>query len=461
MLVLCVLAAAFASFQVDLARRLGWATDRDSPAEIAPPTGVALPALGAPPRVAAALPASQADPAKVRAALAAALADRDLGRHVLAAVAAPDGTMLFDNRSGAVLPASTLKLLGAAAALQALGPDHRFQTRVVRGARPRDVVLVGGGDPYLLAAREADHPTYADLRTLARRTATRLLATGTTRVRLGFDDSLFTGPTWDDSWPPRGTDADINYDGSVAPITALWVDQGRDGSGSGFVDDPPAQAAAVFARELAASGIKVAGTPRRAVAGAEAEPVAQVRGAPLHEVATRILEDSNNNGAELLARHVGISQGRGGSFDGGVAGVRAVLSSLGVGFRPGDVIEDGSGLSRANRLTAATLLDVLALGADPAHPELRSLLTGMPVAGFTGSLANRFTEGDADGRGRVRAKTGTLTGVHGLAGVATDLDGNVLLFAFIADRVKEEDILDARDTLDVLAAALGACRCSA
>ena len=50
--------------------------------------------------------------------------------------------------------------------------------------------------------------------------------------------------------------------------------------------------------------------------------------------------------------------------------------------------------------------------------------------------------------------------MHGLAGVTTDLDGNVLTFVLLADKVQLEDTLDARDTLDDMAAALGACHCS-
>jgi D-alanyl-D-alanine carboxypeptidase/D-alanyl-D-alanine-endopeptidase (penicillin-binding protein 4) len=103
---------------------------------------------------------------------------------------------------------------------------------------------------------------------------------------------------------------------------------------------------------------------------------------------------------------------------------------------------------------------VLAVAAEQDRPELRAALTGLPVAGFTGSLAYRYDDGKKAGRGRVRAKTGTLSGVHGLAGVTTDLDGNVLTFVLLADKVRLEDTLDARATIDDMAAALGACHCS-
>jgi D-alanyl-D-alanine carboxypeptidase/D-alanyl-D-alanine-endopeptidase (penicillin-binding protein 4) len=102
---------------------------------------------------------------------------------------------------------------------------------------------------------------------------------------------------------------------------------------------------------------------------------------------------------------------------------------------------------------------VLALAASEEHPELRAVVTGLPVAAFSGSLESRFADADPAGRGRVRAKTGTLTGVSSLAGIATDVDGDPLVFVLMADRIALEDTLDARAALDRLAAALGACRC--
>jgi D-alanyl-D-alanine carboxypeptidase/D-alanyl-D-alanine-endopeptidase (penicillin-binding protein 4) len=123
-------------------------------------------------------------------------------------------------------------------------------------------------------------------------------------------------------------------------------------------------------------------------------------------------------------------------------------------------VYDGSGLSRENLLPAQTLVDVLRLAASPDQPDLRAVLTGLPVAGFTGSLEFRAGEGPAQARGRVRAKTGTLSGVSGLAGVATELGGSDLVFAVLADRVDLVDTLDARAALDDLTAALAACRCS-
>ncbi len=59
------------------------------------------------------------------------------------------------------MPASTLKILTAAAALEVLGPDHTFATRVVAGGRSR-LTLVGGGDPFLAAKRPTGPGAPAD-----------------------------------------------------------------------------------------------------------------------------------------------------------------------------------------------------------------------------------------------------------------------------------------------------------
>ncbi len=168
---------------------------------------------------------------------------------------------------------------------------------------------------------------------------------------------------------------------------------------------------------------------------------------------------SDNEAAEVLAHHVGLAVAGEGSFEGGRAGVAETLAGLGVDLA-GERVYDGSGLSRRSRLQLDTLVDVLRVAASPEHPELRAVVSGLPVAGFTGSLELRFDEAAAPGAGVVRAKTGTLTGVSGLAGLVTDAEGRPLVFAAVADKVALLDTLDARDALDRLAADLATCRCT-
>lgn len=456
-----VLVLAVASFVLDLGPRfLGWdgPSPVTAPAEVAPPAGLTLPVRSAAPAVAAATSSRPADPAAVRRALSRHVDDRDLGRRVAVSVGQPgDGSTVYETGPSPVTPASTLKLLTTTAALASLGPDHTFRTTVVAGASPREVVLVGGGDPLLGRAPDDDaYPARADIVTLAEDAATSLRAAGIARVRLGYDASLFTGPAVSPAWPASYVPEHV-----VSPISPLWVDEGRERTGVVFRAEDPALAAAVeFARALTRAGVVVRGAPRPVQAPVGAVEHAAVQSAPLDQVAQWVLEVSDNEAAEVLFRHVALAQGRPGSFEAGSLAVQEVLAGLGVDTTAARIL-DGSGLSRQNRLAPATLLDVLETAASDAHPDLRRVVTGLPVAGFTGSLASRMTTAPAVALGRVRAKTGTLTGVHGLAGLVTTRDGAVLSFAAVADRVRPQRTLDARERLDELAAALAACRCAA
>jgi len=172
-----------------------------------------------------------------------------------------------------------------------------------------------------------------------------------------------------------------------------------------------------------------------------------------------VLEVSDNEGAEVLARHVALAADRPPTFTGGAAAVQEVVQRLGVPVS-GATTYDGSGLSRRSVVPARALLDALAVAADPAHPRLTGLVEGLPVAGFSGSLAYRFAQDADPGLGYVRAKTGTLTGVHGLAGLAVGRDGSVMTFVALADRVRPVNTLFARARLDRVAAALAGCACA-
>ncbi|MFC6286956.1 D-alanyl-D-alanine carboxypeptidase/D-alanyl-D-alanine-endopeptidase [Nocardioides sp. GCM10027113] len=459
-LVLALIGAAAASYRFDLGPRwFGTGVEPVSPAAVPPPPGLDLPEVEAPealdPAAGAVLDPTgpQLRPAAVRRVLEQYLGDEDLGPRVSAAVATLGGdeAPVTAGRAAAV-PASTTKLLTTTAALEVLGPDHVFETTVVADG-PGGVVLVGGGDPLLARAPEPGAwPEQADVRALARATAQAL--GGRKKVRVGYDDSLFRGPAVNPRWP-----ASYVPDGVVSPITALWVDQGRDPSGFGRVADPARSAADAFAAALADAGVRVVGEPAARRAAPDAEVLASVASAPLARIAEHVVETSDNEASEVLARHVGLAVEGRGSSTAGTAAVVATLEGLGVDTTGARVL-DGSGLSRENVLTARTLVDVLRVAADDDEPDLRATLTGLPVAGFTGSLAARFEDAPPVPRSRVRAKTGTLSGVSGLAGVLVDARGTPLAFAVLADRIDLPDTLDAREALDDLAAALAACRCS-
>ena len=459
-LVVLVYLLAVAGWGFDLGPRwfgFDYPSPVEQPAAVPPPPGLTLPEAEEPELVAAATEDAAADPDAVRRVVNKALRDKRIGPRVGVAVSEMStGEVVYRHGEARVTPASTMKVLTSTAALHTLGPDHRFRTTVVQGSKPRRIVLVGGGDPLLarrpVSADEA-YPARADLQTLARATAKALRDRGRTVVRLGYDASLFEEPSVSPDW--RATYVPDNV---VSPISALWVDGGR-AEGSSFRSaDPALAAAAAFADALDRRGITVRGAPREEMAAEEAEELAAVDGAPLAQVVQHTLEASDNEAAEVLFRHAAIATDRPASFDGGAEAVHAVLEELGIDTSR-DRILDGSGLARGNRLRPETLLSVIQVAASDEHAALRPVLTGMPVAGFSGSLTFRFDSGDTAGLGDVRAKTGTLTGVHGLAGTVTTTDGVVLGFVAIADKVKVPNTLEARARIDELAASLAACEC--
>jgi serine-type D-Ala-D-Ala carboxypeptidase/endopeptidase (penicillin-binding protein 4) len=399
--------------------------------------------------------------AGVQKAVAAILADPALGKHrgIYVYDASRRKPVFSVGASTPYTPASTLKLLTTVSALETLGAEYRFTTKVVSAAEG-SIILVGGGDPLLTSKRSSnptDYPTRASLQDLAVSTAKALKAQGITSIALGYDASLFTGPAANVNWEP-------NYltEGIAARTSALWVNEGRLSSGKARRADSPEQAAATaFATQLRAAGIKVAPTVKPVVAPAAAKTVAQVESPTVGEIVEYVNLHSDNDGAEVLLRHVGLATRNGGSYAGGIKGVLATLTKLGLDVSKA-TIYDGSGLTRANHVPLDLLAGAVRVAASSEHPELRHLLTGLPIAGFTGSLEDRFAgPGAGAGTGLVHAKTGTLTGVHSLAGYVRDQTGTLLIFAIATDSVAVPQTLAARAALDRAAAALANCGCAA
>jgi serine-type D-Ala-D-Ala carboxypeptidase/endopeptidase (penicillin-binding protein 4) len=374
------------------------------------------------------------------------LADAALGGHRAAAVVdVTTGKRLYGSGAGdALTPASTTKIATAVAALSAMGADHRLTTRTALEPDTRELVLVGGGDPTLTAHKKADN--WASLRDLADRTAAALEKRDIHEVTLSYDTTLYAGP----GLHP------IGVNDNLAPVSALMADEGRlDDSTSGpatRVTDPAADAARRFGGFLADHGIKTT-APGPSKSTNRAQPLASVSSPPLSDLVERMLTNSDNDIAEALARQTAAATGRPPSFDGGASAITAQLKRLRLPLK-GAEFHDGSGLDRDDRLTADLLTALLVKAGDAAHPELRPVLTGLPVAGFTGTLTSRYTNSAA---GVVRAKTGTLTGVNTLAGTVVDQDGRLLAFAFLASDTTSP--LAAQSALDRTATALAACGC--
>ncbi|MDH6126295.1 D-alanyl-D-alanine carboxypeptidase/D-alanyl-D-alanine-endopeptidase [Kitasatospora sp. GP82] len=398
--------------------------------------------------------------------LAQVLGDKALGTLNFAIADGSTGRFLYGaGENTPATPASTTKLLTAVAALALIPADSRIATRVVKGGAPGEITLIGGGDPTVTALppdqiRVGGMPVDAEsapasLPELARQTAAALKSSGTTTVKLAYDTSLYSGPLLHKEHDAM----------NIAAVTPLMVDEGRidplsPDEAPARVFDPADQAAETFAGLLKAQGITVDGKAKPAPAAPGAQQLAVVNSPTMPRLVERMLTTSDNTLAEAVARQAAVAAHQPASFDGGVAAVIQTLQKLGVPTA-GVVLNDGSGLHTGNLISPLVLAEVLGAAASPRHPELRPVLTGLPIAGFTGTLLTRFgaASGAQSVAGIVRAKTGTLggSGVYTLAGTVVDADGRVLVFAIMSRAVA--DGASSRAASDRIVARLAACGC--
>ncbi len=385
------------------------------------------------------------------------LATRDAAGSLSGQVVDPaSGTVLWRHDAAATrVPGSAVKLLTTAAALLALDHQDTLTTTVVAGGEPGTVVLVGGGDPTLTALPAGQQSVYPDAARLDDLVAqVRAAATGPVE-RVVVDIGRYTGDVLAPGWLPADVPA-----GYIAPIVPVMLDGGRadptDPTAS-RTSEPALAAGAELARRLGAD--PTATTLGPAPVGARV--LATVQSPPVEDLVTTVLRTSDNVLAEALAREVALAVGQRPSFAGASDAVLQVLARNGFDVGTARLI-DGSGLSVRNQVSAALLAEILATAAAPDDRAprtvaLRPMLTGLPVAGGTGTLTQRYSAVDTDsGRGWVRAKTGTLTDVNSLAGTVITVDGRLLVFALLSNG---SGAAAARPLLDEMAAALHSCGC--
>jgi D-alanyl-D-alanine carboxypeptidase/D-alanyl-D-alanine-endopeptidase (penicillin-binding protein 4) len=387
------------------------------------------------------------------AALAAAVADPNLGKLGGRITDAMTGQELWQRLEDVpLLPASTNKVLTAAAALLTLDRQARISTRVVATNQNSQgpVVLVGAGDPTLSAAPAGADTWYRGAGRISD-LVDQIHRSGVTPTAVQVDISAFTGPTMAPGWDPADVD-----NGDIAPIESVMVDAGRTQPTS--VNSRRTKTPALDAgRELAkALGLDPAAVAI-ASAPAGARQLAVVQSAPLIQRLSQMMNASDNVMAECIAREVAAAINRPRSFTGAVDAVTNRLNTAHVDTA-GVALADSSGLSVNDRLTAKTLDGAVQAAAGPDQPSLRALLDLLPIAGGSGTLAERFldpatNQGPA---GWLRAKTGSLTAVNALAGVVTDSSGRVLTFAFISNDAGP----NGRNAMDALATKLWFCGCA-
>ena len=373
--------------------------------------------------------------------------------------------VVADGRTGEVLaangadkprtPASTTKLLTALAISRVFSPGESLQTKVVLGSEPNTIVLVAGGDT-LLAKGKGDPDAVAGragLGDLATQVSRALKAKGMTNVTVLVDTSYAPGPLTNSAWP-----SDYRASGISSAVATLGLADQRALPGRPGPADPIKATQAAFITELHTQGITA--TPGDQIAVAPAVDKQQLLGvvvsAPVTAQLALALTDSDNGLTESLARQAAWRSAKARDFP--TVGDFIMRESAAAGIPMSGVkLYDASGLNPANRIPASGLSAALALGYSGKDPSFTEALIGMPVAGLTGTLADRFlAPGTHVVAGRAQAKTGTLTGVNTLAGWVVDDDGSLITFVVMVDGA---GTLEARSALDQFVAALGPCGC--
>lgn len=341
------------------------------------------------------------------------------------------GLMVYDLSDDSVLysfgakqtlrPASTMKLLTAVTAIDLLGSEYRFNTSLRYQGAIKDSVLTG--DLICVGSMDPMFDTN-DMRAFVE--SVRALGVDTIRGRLvaapSFkeEELLGEGWCWDDDNP------------QLSPLLVERKDE--------FMT--------VFASMLREAGIVVEASIITAPYSKDALMLC-VRSHQLKEILIPMLKESDNLYAESVFYHIAASQGaRPAKASHARQLVKKELSKAGVTGVPYK-IADGSGLSLYNYVTPELMVKLLCYAYRHTNIFMQ-LYPALPVAGQDGTLKKRMMNTSANGK--VKAKTGTVTGVSSLAGYLTSANGHVLAFCILNQGVLRN--ADGRDFQDKVCTAL-------
>jgi serine-type D-Ala-D-Ala carboxypeptidase/endopeptidase (penicillin-binding protein 4) len=384
----------------------------------------------------------------VAAHIASRIAPKYFGSHYSIEVQdALTGSNLYSkDASTPRLPASTMKLLTAFAALRTIDERTRYTTKVI-SLGSHDVAIVGGGDPML---------TPDAISAMARSASASIeRASGlprcdedrcpTVHVRVHYVDQLFgkfrLPPGWLDSY----------LGGNATPVAGLAML-------GDYSTEPQANVARLLADDMSYGSVEA--TYVGAARTSSGDLVVAHTGPPLSAAVKYMLQHSENNIAEVLFRHVAIAAGQRPTFAGGATAVTGILTEAGLPMS-GVQIADGSGLSRNDRVTASLLDAIISQALDHvANPGLHSIIHGgLPTAGASGTLGDRFnTRQSRCAQGQVWAKTGSLRDVVALAGYTRGTDKRLKIFTIVINAKKDSlDFADVRASVDRVVGAINGC----
>lgn len=411
------------------------------------------------------------------------------------------GDILFEHLGSVRLrPASNMKLVTAAAALDLLGPDYRFQTTlyydgvVNNGVLAGNIYVKGGGDPALktkdiekLAAALADMGIHSVLGNIvgdeSRYDSIRYSVDlpwsdesegygaaisalsvapddysdpGTVLITVkpgkNAGDSVLLDVTPDTSYmkivnsaltckeeEEPSIKAVREHGGSRVDVTGCLPADGETEELRVAVWEPGMYTVHLLKENMAALGISF-GPVSSLTTGyvpANARPVAEVQSEPLCRILRPFLKNSNNTIGEMLVKEMGAVTSGEGSWEEGIKAMESRLHAL--GLEPGrTIIRDGSGISHVTAIPSNELTSLLfSVQKKPWFPHF---LQALPVAGEKERSEGGTLRFRLTGSGgRIAAKTGTLTSVSSLSGYIRTKGGHLYIFSILMNNFTCEE----------------------
>ena len=348
----------------------------------------------------------------------------------------------------ALIPASTLKLFTAVAAINVLGFDHHFITRAVAskpavaGRLVGDLVLVGDGDPVLSTSQyQANQRHQPALSTSLEVLADRIRQSGITTVTGSVvgDERKFAADRFLPSWGYP-----YDYTTRTGPLSALELDDGW-ATANDVQIDPAKYAASILQNMLVARGIAFGADARSGATADQQSLIAKVDSPSVGDIVEEMLRNSDNMTAELLAKNIDAARHGPGTITSAATAVRTALVEAGFSFRALRM-NDASGTDPGNQSSCEDLIRIV----NTIHIKTRLSENGFAIAGRTGTLSARYNNTPA--QDRVHAKTGSITGVASMTGYVDPKSGTTnpsITFAIIINNViankkyaYEDDLID-------------------
>ncbi len=406
-------------------------------------------------------------------------------QYSIAIVKADSGEVVYShNANEALMPASNMKIVTTAAALKYLGPDYEFKTEV--GLCGDTLVVKGSGDP-LLGDEVTDAKYQREPGWIFKDIAASLKQNGETTIKdIIIDASFFDNERVHPNWPKeqlnrwyacevsglnyndnciaitvKNTDGKVTVDikpetsfvkiiNKVKPITKgkkaksavgayrnrrpnsiTLKGKCRKQQGLDYAIEKPAEFFGVLLQEhLAKAGIKVDGQILEGSAPCYYKKIAEYS-TPMTDCLARCNKNSLGLVAEAFVKAIAVkamSSGRNGNWALGREFIHSYLRGLKIEEKE-FYVDDGSGLSRGNKLSADAIAKVLLDAYKGRNWELYK--NSLMIGGVEGTISKPFEEEKY--KGKVFGKTGYIAGVKSFSGICSSEDGEYI-FSILANK---------------------------